>query len=178
MFRSHAAVCHAIVLGQRFPRALQWHVRPGHRLVVISAGRNTWMMMVSVVDSWAGVMLPWWLLWRQRRGLLLRWHRARLGNVRRWNARQVGQMRWRNLMRRRRWRWRRMAHMGMRLRLLLLGLGWMSVHHPSKPSSRRRSAIRDHCCGFYRSLYAFRYFHCALTYANHFQPSTSAQLQQ
>lgn len=95
--------------------------------MVISAGRNTWMMVVSVVDSWTGVVFPdlwrrWWLL------LLLR-HRARLGNVRRWNARQMGQMRWRNLMRR---RWRRMGHMGMSL--LLLGLGWMSVNHPTKPS--------------------------------------------
>lgn len=116
-------------------------MRTGHRLVVISAGRNTRMMMVSVVDSWTGVVFPglgrrWWLL-------LLR-HRARLGNVRRWNARQMGQMRRRNLMRRR-WRW--MGHMGM---ALLLGLRWMSVNHPTKPSGRpRRSAIRDHCSGFH-----------------------------
>lgn len=108
--------------------------------MVVSAGRNTWMMVVSVVDSRTGVMFPvlwrsWWML------LLLLRHRARLGNVRRWNARQMGQMRWRNLMgRRRRWR---MRHMGMSL--LLLGLGWMSVNHPTtEPSGRRWSTIPDH----------------------------------
>lgn len=97
------------------------------------------MMMVSVVDSWAGVVFPAFL-WRRRWLLLLLRHRARLGNVRRWNARQMGQMRWRNLMRR---RWRRKGHMGMSLLLLLLllGLGWMSVNHPTEPSSRRWSAI-------------------------------------
>lgn len=112
--------------------------------MVVSAGRNTWMMVVSVVDSRTGVMFPglwrrWWML------LLLLRHRARLGNVRRWNARQMGQMRWRNLMgRRRRWR---MRHMGMSL--LLLGLGWMSVNHPTtEPSGRRWSTIPDHGSAF------------------------------
>lgn len=113
--------------------------------MVVSAGRNTWMMVVSVVDSRTGVVFPglwrrWWMLL-----LLLLRHRARLGNVRRWNARQMGQMRWRNLMGHRRWWWR-MGH--MRMSLLLLGLGWMSVNHPTtEPSGRRRrqwSTIPDH----------------------------------
>lgn len=111
----------------------------GHRrLVVISAGRNTWMMMVSV-DSWTGMLSALRLRWRRRLLLLLR-----VGNVRRWNARQMGQMRRRrrNLMRGRRWR-RRMTHVGMGLLLLLL-LGWlrgMAVNHPApaKPSRSFRN---------------------------------------
>lgn len=88
-------------------------MRTRHRLVVVRAGRNTWMVMVSVVDSWS-LVLPGRLLhcplWRGER-----WR----------NARQVGQMRRRRcLVRGRRWwllRWQ-MCHMR---------LGRMS-HHPTQ----------------------------------------------
>lgn len=133
--RSHA-IGGAIVLRRRFPRALQWHVRTpgGHRrLVVIPAGRNTWMMEMPVVDSWSSVVSALRLRWRLRR------------NIRRWNTGQMGQMRrWRrNLMGSgaRRWR-RRVTHVGMR-RLLRLWLRWMSVNHPAaRPSTV--SSFRNH----------------------------------
>lgn len=114
----------------------------GHRrLVMIPAGRNTWMMVLSVVDSWPRVFsaLLWW--WRQWWLLLLRRY------IRRRNARKMGQMwrRRRNLMRGGPWRWR-MTHVGMRL--LLWRLRRMSVNHlaPAKPTSA--SSFGSHFYGF------------------------------
>lgn len=73
---SHA-IGRSIVLRRRFPRALQWHVRTTTTggLMVIPAGRNTWMMEMPVVDSWSSVVSTLrWKRWLLRR------------NIRRWNT--------------------------------------------------------------------------------------------
>lgn len=115
----------------------------GHRrLVMIPAGRNTWMMVLSVVDSWPRVfsaLLWWWQWWL----LLLRRY------IRRRNARKMGQMwrRRRNLMRGGPWRWR-MTHVGMRLLLLLWRLRGMSVNHPAPAKPTSASSFGSHFYGF------------------------------